>query len=347
VSHIEMATAGRCRLELDSLANATSFARHLSLRAAMVDSIGRAGSREAVVVLNTIDKHYTDLIASWKAMVSAAAFEKRIFVVAMDEEAAIACRAADVPYFWPHATEHAMPSSTSGACDRSRRQAVSTAKPGSYHRTKIQGKQADTRVLPPDLPSWKMHVVWASLSLGWKVLFSESDVLWIQGGGLAPQLLQSTDEDFAPMRHPMTPVWNFGFFFAQGGRSSSFFECGVRMWERKQLLARHAGDSRTDIGTDQRFLWDLWRKQSSPESCGPLRIKKLAFSLYPTCRDWVGSSKRGMLVAHVTYCHRLSMLLSSEDVCKRKVMNIFYLAGGLSADNLTSAAWNKRLEAGC
>ena len=70
------------------------------------------------------------------------------------------------------------------------------------------------------------------------------------------QLLQSTDEDFAPMRHPMTPVWNFGFFFAQGGRSSSFFECGVRMWERKQLLARHAGDSRTDIGINQqRFVY--------------------------------------------------------------------------------------------
>ena len=45
-------------------------------------------------------------------------------------------------------------------------------------------------------------------------------------------------------------------------------------------------------------------------------------------------------LVHITYCHRLSMLLSSEDVCKRKLMDAFYLRGGISARNITSKAWN-------
>lgn len=201
----------------------------------------------------------------------------------------------------------------------------------------IQGKAADTRVLPPDLPSWKMHAVWGALALGHRVLFSESDVLWMPGGGIERHLLQLAD-DFAPQRHPMTPVWNFGFFFAQGDHTAAFFACGVRLWERKQLLARHAGRV-VDIGSDQRFLWDLWRHRS----CGPLTVAKLPLERFPTCRDWI--HRRAALVVHVTYCHRLSLLLSAEDVCKRKLMEEFYLGGGIAIENLTSPHWNKRM--GC
>jgi len=52
-----------------------------------------------------------------------------------------------------------------------------------------------------------------------------------------------------------------------------------------------------------------------------------------------------LLTVHVTYCHRLSMLLSSEDVCKRRMMEQWYLKGGISMKNLTSKAWN--VEQGC
>ena len=45
------------------------------------------------------------------------------------------------------------------------------------------------------------------------------------------------------------------------------------------------------------------------------------------------------------YCHKLSMLLSTEDVCKRKLMEKWYLGGGISRHNLTSAQWNANL--GC
>ena len=51
------------------------------------------------------------------------------------------------------------------------------------------------------------------------------------------------------------------------------------------------------------------------------------------------------MAVHVTYCHKLSMLLSSEDVCKRRLTEMFYLGGGIAVGNLTSKAWNK--EQGC
>ena len=39
------------------------------------------------------------------------------------------------------------------------------------------------------------------------------------------------------------------------------------------------------------------------------------------------------------------VLLSSEDVCKRRLTEMFYLGGGIAVGNLTSKAWNK--EQGC
>ena len=131
----------------------------------------------------------------------------------------------------------------------------------------------------------------------------------------------------------MTPVWNFGFFYAHGRQSATFFECGVRLWERKQRTERPV-----DIGSDQRFLWELWRRKM----CGALRVQRLSLGKYPTCRDWVGKPESEPLVVHVTYCHRLSMMLSSEDVCKRRLMELFYLHGGIDVRNLTSKAWNVR-----
>ena len=41
------------------------------------------------------------------------------------------------------------------------------------------------------------------------------------------------------------------------------------------------------------------------------------------------------------------MMLSAEDACKRKVMELFYLRGGISSENLTSATWNAKLERSC
>jgi hypothetical protein len=93
------------------------------------------------------------------------------------------------------------------------------------------------------------------------------------------------------------------------------------------------------MGVWQRFLWDAWRHQQ----CGSLEVKKLPLALYPTCRDWI--NRREALVVHVTYCHKLSMLLSSEDVCKRRLTELFYLGGGIAARNLTSKAWN--VQQGC
>ena len=87
------------------------------------------------------------------------------------------------------------------------------------------------------------------------------------------------------------------------------------------------------------------RTRHTPD-CGRLRVKKLAYHRYPTCRAWIGLRQPDQMdVVHVTYCHRLSMLLSSEDVCKRRMMEQWYLKGGISLKNLTSKAWN--VEQGC
>ena len=280
------------------------------------------------------------LIAAWANMVNAAPFQKQIYVVAMDADAATACQSADLPHFAPTsvadaACDGARASSTPQRPHGGRRSGSNQQQellPGSYKRVKIQGKDADTRILPPDLPSWKMRCVLAGLSLGWRVLFSESDVLWmpcvqpgldpsgtlihqptlslrfspprsprallllcclagllacllaccprcpccpclyahweispfalwnrnLRSGTTMSDLLASTDEyDFAPQRHvscahvqstqsqtphsrypptslrhspptslpqPMTPVYNFGFFFAKPS-ATSFFKC--------------------------------------------------------------------------------------------------------------------------
>lgn len=308
-------------------ANATTVARRHAIEHRLERLVGRppAGDARTVLVINTIDRNYVSLIAGWKTMVDAAPFAKRTFVVAMDDEAAVACRAARVPYFAPSAARARESSSCLPGAPASRD--VGEPAPGSYHKTKVQGKEADTRILPPDLPSWKMHSVLAGLSLGWPVLFSETDVLWLSSSGIGRDLLDNalsggdSTFDFAPQRHPMTPVWNFGFFFARGPQATAFFECGVRLWERKQISARQSSSRgrAVDIGSDQRFLWELWRRRM----CTPLRVRKLMLGRYPTCRDWVGKPPDELLVVHVTYCHRLSMLLSSEDVCKRRLMELW------------------------
>lgn len=376
---VRFAMVGTCDATI--VANATTTTRHALLHEHLIHTVGRADATADVLVLNTIDKHYIDIIGAWKAMVDAAKFPKRIFVVAMDAAAGDACASIGVAHYLP--LGHPLDACT-GATTASR--GTPTPQPGTYHRIKVQGKEADTRVLPPDLPSWKMHAVLAGLSAGWRVLFSESDVVWLPGMGrqLFEHLLAPTADpfDFAPQRHPMTPVWNFGFFLGQGAAAAAFFECVVRRWELKHLSARLEG-KHVDIGSDQRFLWDLWRRRS----CGALRVRKLPLGLYPTCRDvtgqqrlelpatralgpctlprrlaavahalvrlfdvapqWVG--RRDALVVHVTYCHKLSMLLSAEDECKKRVLDAFYHQSHaqrrLGGFNVTSAAWNKRM--GC
>ena len=104
--------------------------------------------------------------------------------------------------------------------------------------------------------------------------------------------------------------------------------------------------SGVEIASDQRFLYDTARRTRHTPDCGRLRVKKLAYHRYPTCRAWIGLRQPDQMdVVHVTYCHRLSMLLSSEDVCKRRMMEQWYLKGGISMKNLTSKAWN--VEQGC
>ena len=345
-------------------ANATGAARHAQLVAALSSHSAPTSGRD-VLVLNTIDRHYTTLIASWARMVEAAPFAKQLFVVAMDGDAAAATRAANVPHFSPSADDerdvcmqqqqqqqqHLLPHAPGGAgrhrggVGDSQHQAP---QPGSYKKVKIYGKEADTRILPPDLPSWKMRSVLAGLSLGWRVLFSESDVLWMPGARMAELISPSASDkpfDFAPQRHPMTPVYNFGFFFAQGPTATSFFSCVVGEWERRQLEARLSGRP-VEIASDQRFLYDTARRTRHTPDCGHLRVKRLAYHRYPTCRGWIGLRQPELMdVVHVTYCHRLSMLLSSEDVCKRRMMELWYLRGGVSLKNLTSKAWN--VEQGC
>ena len=81
----------------EALSNATTAYRHAAMRAAIESSVGTPTATTRVLVMNTVDRHYDELIAPWAAMVSAAPFEKRVFVVAMDSQAA---RAAQLP---PHA----------------------------------------------------------------------------------------------------------------------------------------------------------------------------------------------------------------------------------------------------
>ena len=86
----------KCNLDPEAIAaraNATTFARHDTLVDKLTNSVGRPRSHTNVLVLNAIDKHYTTLIRAWSKMIDRASFRKRIFVVAMDEEAAAATEA--------------------------------------------------------------------------------------------------------------------------------------------------------------------------------------------------------------------------------------------------------------
>ena len=140
----------------------------MALTRAIAKSVGSAPP-DGVLVMNTIDDHYTSLIAAWARMVRLAPFRKQIFVVAMDRSAANACEDASIPHFAPPARER--PSRSASGCLRDRQSPAhepgAAPAPGTYKRVKIQGKDADTRILPPDLPSWKMRGVLAGLELGW------------------------------------------------------------------------------------------------------------------------------------------------------------------------------------
>ena len=52
---------------------------------------------------------------------------------------------------------------------------------------------------------------------------------------LLADLLAST-EDYAPQRHPMTPVYNFGFFYAQGPRAGGHHEITPCARRRSDLV---------------------------------------------------------------------------------------------------------------
>ena len=111
------------------------------------------------------------------------------------------------------------------------------------------------------------------------------------------------------------------------------------------MIARASGAA-VEIASDQRFLYDTAIRARRAPKCGEISVKKLAYSRYPTCRAWVGTRAELMYAVHVTYCHRLSLLLSSEDVCKKRIVERYYLGGGdVSAGNLTSKPWNVKL--GC
>ena len=130
-------------------ANATGAVRHTQLVAAISSHSVPTNSRD-VLVLNTIDRHYTTLIGAWARMVQAAPFAKQLFVVAMDADAAAATHAANVPYFSPLAErdactqrEHASLSRVAGEArlraggEISLKSSHDAAPPGSYKKIKI------------------------------------------------------------------------------------------------------------------------------------------------------------------------------------------------------------------
>ena len=317
---------------LEALANTTTVERHASLVASLA-SVGAPSAAANLLVLNIIDRHYASLIAPWAAMVAAAPFMKTAFVVAVDVTSREAARAAGIAHFAPPRDN------TSFLGCTSRNSSLSAAAAGSYKKT----HRGDIRILPSDLPSWKLRSVRSALSLGWRVLFSEMDVLWLPHPTLFAELLAST-EDYAPQRHPTSPVYNFGFFFAQGANAEAFFGCLVREWDRRTLLQRALGHA-VELASDQRFLYNAARRAPNAPRCGVLSVRKLSYSRYPTCRGWVGSQPELMHLVHLTYCRRLSMKGSAEDVCKKLLVERFYLLphqGGVSAQNLTSKAWNVR-----
>ena len=229
----------------------------------------------------------------------------------------------------------------------------------------------DFKALPPTLASWKLHCVWASLSIGWRVLFSEIDVLWLPpspGQASALHTLSSSGtrhSDLAIMSHPHNRMWNYGLFFAQGGRAASFFGCATQSWEKFALPRCTCLDARA-VGRDQDHIFSLWSHPQQP--CGgsaSLRVANLSRTSYATCRGWVGRREPGananLAVVHATYCRRLSNHSSVEDACKRRIVERFLgggeggggaqfaqgeggggSGGGVSEADLTSEEWNRQ-----
>ena len=97
------------------------------------------------------------------------------------------------------------------------------------------------------------------------------DVLWLPHPTLFAELLAST-EDYAPQRHPTSPVYNFGFFFAQGANAEAFFGCLVREWDRRTLLQRALGHA-VELASDQRFLYNAARRAPNAPRCGALSVR--------------------------------------------------------------------------
>ena len=138
-----------------ALANSTTNARHEKVVDAMLTTVGRPQRPGAgdVLVLNTIDKHYTHLISAWRRMVDTAPFSKSLFVVAMDAEAAAACVVAGLPHFAPLGGDDVLLEAT--ACNgvdvwRSRGKVPAVAQqqstPGSYRRVKSAPREPAIRL---------------------------------------------------------------------------------------------------------------------------------------------------------------------------------------------------------
>ena len=288
---------------------------------------GRASRTGAVLVANLIEASYANLVQPWYQMVMAAPFEKRAFVISLDENTSWACEAAGVP----HASAPRHPSAPS----------LELGIP---------------RTVPQSYPIWKFIAIVKGLDLGWRVLWSEIDALWMPPRFAAEsrpfesfEELLTPSADLIPMRHPNgirdgrdlpNHHFNAGFMLAQGRAALHFFRCAAARWEERKALAHNT------TYTDQDHINVLAKSRE----CGNLTVGWLSQE-YCTCRAWVSRRPDELRVAHITYCDHIYFKDATRaNQCKRLVLSAWYLSKA-TVDNVTDKLWNRKLmprhRAGC
>ena len=171
-------------------ANETSSDRHATIRAHLASQFRQPqGGRDALLIFNVIDHHYAHLLGAWKRMLvqhlvpsshgGLLSTPPTFYLVTLDGEAAAASTREGIVSFTPThrnistaclvRTTHGQQLLSGVELDPyTRRWDFAT---GAYFAGSFKG-------LHDDLPSWKLHGVAAAVSVGWRVLLSEADVLW-------------------------------------------------------------------------------------------------------------------------------------------------------------------------
>jgi hypothetical protein len=264
------------------------------------------GSSDLLVV-NVVNVHYGWTLKAWYEMVKKANFQKEIFIVTMDEKSTYQAKKVGIPHY-----------------------AISSEGSSSGGDTSVDVAKG-TRILPTGLGTYKFHVVTAGLSNSWRVLMSESDVIWNPQASFLSMLDTSKSYQFVASAQS---VYNFGFFLARGDAMLAMFKCICEQW------SSHSSDL---LAADQAYFSGvLFLKDEYPCRKEATEISHHSLSRdYSLCGSWVSNDLSE--VAHLTFCGRLDRENNlHEEACKSEMLHKFY-SGEANWTNIVSKEWNMGL----